>query len=327
MIRKYVVGLVLVLIAFSLGASVVQTAPAALQDDLPFKVYFPLVAHNAFEPVIAFATNRTGNFEIYVLHPGSQGMRNVTRHPGQDMAPAIGPRGLLAWASNRDGNWEIYVGDIYGRNVRRLTVHPGTDFGPTWTPDGQRVAFSSDRDSPSGSPSIDMDIFAMNVNRTGLIQLTNAPGQQRQPAWSPDGSNIAFSSDEGGRSSIWTMEADGAPKTRLTDLLSAELFPTWSPDSQWVLFSTDRDGTHELQAVHVERLTSQPATRRDNLNDPDFFKAQPSWSPDGKFVVFRMKRDNNTDLYMMNFDATGLGTGLRRLTTHPGIDTQPAWSR
>ncbi len=327
MIRNSVVVVLLVLLV--LGAGISSTNGTTLaQEDLPFKVYLPLMAQNTFEPVIAFASNRSGNFEIYLLNPRTLTVSNITQHPAQDMAPAIGPRGLLAWASDRTGNWEIFVGDIYGRNVRRLTNHSALDFHPTWSADGTRVAFASDRESPDGLPTYDMDIFSINVNRTGLIQMTDAPTQEHHPAWSYDSRKIAYTSDAGGARSIWVMNADGGNPTRMTEPTSSELFPAWSPDNQWVIYSKiTPGGTQELEAIHTDRFTVQPATRPQNPNDPDFLKAEPSWSPDGKQVVFRMTVDGNTDLYMMDFDATSLGTTPRRLTTHPADDVQPAWSR
>ncbi len=315
MTRTYIVAALLLLLALGVGTPVARMSPAARMTGSDV-MYLPLILHNTFEPVVAFATNRDGNFEVYVVNPRSKTMRNVTRHEGKDMAPAFGPRGLLAWASMRDGNWEIYTGDVFGRNVRRLTFDSHIDYGPTWSPDGERIAFSSDR---SGN----MDIWATNADGTGgLLQLTNLPSQQRQPAWSPDGNSIAYVSDEDGNDNIYVMNADGSGKKRLRDLASSnEQFPAWSPDGQWIIFTTDLDGPYQLYAINVAQLTLQP------LMAGPVFDAEGSWSGDGKRVVFRSTRDNNTDLYMINFDGTGLGTGLRRLTTHEADDVQPAWSR
>jgi len=268
------------------------------------------------EGVIAFATNRDGNFEIYVLNPRSMVMWNATQHEADDMTPSWRSDGLLAWASNRDGNWEIYVGHADGRETRRLTFNnSGIDYDPTWHPDGSRIAFTSDR---SGN----MDIWAMNADGSGLMQLTNAPSQQRQPAWSPDGQKIAYVSDQDGNDNIYIMNTDGSNKRVLRDLAdSNEQFPAWSPDGQWIIFTTDLDGPYQLYAIHVETLTLQPV-----MTGP-VFEAEGSWSGDGQYVVFRSTRDDNTDLYMIDFDGTSMGTGLRRLTTDEAYDIQPDWSK
>lgn len=315
MTQKRTIAAIFFLLVSGLGAPIAQMAPAA-QNGTSTVMYLPLVVHNTFEPVIAFASNRDGNFEIYVVNPRSLTVRNVTRNGAEDMAPAFGPGGLLAWASTRDGNWEIYTGDVFGRNVRRLTFDSSIDYDPTWSPDGRRIAFASGR---SGN----MDIWAVEADGTGdPVQLTNRPTQQRQPAWSPDGRKIAYISDEDGNDNIYVMDADGSNKRRLRDLASShEQFPAWSPDSKWIIFTTDLDGPYQLYGIQVEQLTMQPV-----MTDP-VFDVEGSWSADGKRVVFRSTRDGNTDLYMINFDGTGLGSGLRRLTTHGADDIQPAWSR
>ncbi|RME49702.1 MAG: hypothetical protein D6791_00025 [Chloroflexi bacterium] len=314
MTRTYFVVALLLLVVVGTGAPAAQMAPAT-QVVTESKMYLPLVVHNTFEPVIGFATNRDGNFEIYVVNPRSLTERNVTRHGGDDMAPAFAPGGRLAWASTRDGNWEIYTGDVFGRNIRRLTFNAATDYDPTWSPKGERIAFTSDR---SGN----MDIWAIDADGTRLVQLTFSPSQQRQPAWSPDGRKIAYVSDQDGNDEIYVMNADGSEKRRLRPLTSSsERFPAWSPDSRWILFTTNLDGPFQLYAINVEELTLQPV-----MADP-VFEAEGNWSEDGKRVVLRSTRDDNTDLYMIDFDGIGLGTGLRRLTSNTADDIQPAWSR
>lgn len=315
MTHKGTIVALFLLLVLALGAPVARTAPAT-----PIRasnaMYLPLVLHNTFEPVIAFASNRDGNFEIYAVNPRSSTVRNVTRHEGEDMAPAFGLRDLMAWASTRDGNWEIYVGDVFGRNTRRLTFDSRIDYDPTWSPDGRRIAFASDR---SGN----MDIWSLNADGTGgLVQLTSDPAQQRQPAWSPDGNQIAYVSDEDDNDNIFVMDADGLNKRRLRDLASSnEQFPAWSPDGQWIIFTTDLDGPQQLYAINVAQQTLQPV-----IAEP-VFDAEGNWAANGKRVALRSTRDGNTDIYVISFDGSGLGTGLRRLTTHEADDIQPAWSR
>ncbi|MBS1252019.1 MAG: Protein TolB [Anaerolineales bacterium] len=317
MIRKCTLAGLFLLVALGWGAPVAQTAPAAQTETLPFATYLPLVARNTMEPVIGFASDRDGgSFDVYVMNPRYLGVRNVTRWPeADDMAPAFGPGGLLAWASRRDGNWEIYSGDVFGRSARRLTFDSGVDYGPTWSPEGQRIAFSSGR---AGS----MDVWDMKADGTELRRLTDAPSQQRQPAWSPDGSKIAYVSDQGGNDNIYIMNADGSNKDVLRDLATShEQFPAWSPDGDWVVFSTNMDGRWELTAIHVAEQTLQPV-----ISDA-VFDVDGSWSRDGERVVFRSTRGGNTDLYMIDFSGGGLGSGLRRLTSHTATDIEPAWSR
>ncbi len=99
---------------------------------------------------IAFTSYRDGNAEIYVMDADGSNLRNLTRNPARDYAPAWSPDGgRIAFTSDRDGNWEIYVMDANGRNLRNLTKNASTDDAPSWSPNGEQIAFDSDRDGNS----------------------------------------------------------------------------------------------------------------------------------------------------------------------------------
>ena len=86
---------------------------------------------------IAFTSFRDGNGEIYVMDADGGNLRNLTRNPALDYAPAWSPDGgSIAFTSNRDGNFEIYVMDAKGRNLRNLTKNPSSDDFASWSPSG-----------------------------------------------------------------------------------------------------------------------------------------------------------------------------------------------
>lgn len=91
------------------------------------------------------------------------------------------------------------------------------------------LAFVSERD---GNP----EIYVMNVDRTGLLRLTDHAGYDGEPAWSPDGSRIAFVSDRAGGQDIYVMDADGSNVVRRTDE-GLNAAPAWSPDGKTIVFS------------------------------------------------------------------------------------------
>jgi Tol biopolymer transport system component len=189
-------------------------------------------------------------------------------------------------------NDEIYIARADGSGIRKLTRNPANDWGPDWSPDGGTIAFNSDRDgavmsgylvSPDGShlrridadvwieyPSFssdgtmiafmghdggDYDVYVADLETGAATRLTEAPGSDGWPAWSPDGSTIAFGSERddcryaqktaacwidpgeepGEHHDIWLMDADGSNPRRVTPEFGQ--FVTWSPDGEYLLVS------------------------------------------------------------------------------------------
>jgi dipeptidyl aminopeptidase/acylaminoacyl peptidase len=95
---------------------------------------------------IAFASDRDGNREIYVMSADGTGLERVTNDPAEDGQPAWSPDGTeIAFSSNRDGNFEIYVMSADGTGERRLTNGSESDQSPAWSPDGTEIAYFSNR--------------------------------------------------------------------------------------------------------------------------------------------------------------------------------------
>ena len=197
---------------------------------------------------IAFVSFRDGNAEIYVMYADGSVPTRLT--DGSDnFSPAWSPDGQrIAFVSDRDGpyiayksaaNTEIYVMNVDGSGVTRLTDHDAGDGYPSWSPDGQRIAFTSERDRSEGDGS--SDIYVMNADGSGVTRLTDFIAYS--PSWSPDGQRIAFVSNrDRGNSDIYVMNADGSGVTRLTDHDAADGSPSWSPDGQRIAFVSSRDG-------------------------------------------------------------------------------------
>jgi serine/threonine protein kinase/sugar lactone lactonase YvrE len=219
----------------------------------------------------------------------------------------------------------------------------------------EQIAFGSDRDDRRG------EIYLINADGSGLERLTNSPGADEGPAWSPDGSQIAFQSDHDGDYEIYVMNADGSERTQLTSNNSIrDMDPAWSPDGTRLVFQSDRDtplGSFEIYVMNADgsaptRLTDDPeydgcpvwstdgarVAFLSNRNgsggiyvmnadgtEPQLLAddgACPAWSPDGNRIVFTSNRDGNSEIYVMNAD----GSGQANLSQQPAFDYGPAWS-
>ena len=236
----------------------------------------------------------------------------ATSRPTTTLTQAAPSAGRIAFASNRNGRWNIYVMNADGSDLTRLADDPANDRGPGWSPDGQRIAFHSDRDLTI------YGIYVMNADGSDLTRLTDWSGNSWYPDWSPDGRRIAFYSDrEGdGAHDIYVMNADGSGVTRLTDGSGDDGYPDWSPDGQRIAFNSDLDGDSEIYVMNAD------GSGVNKLTDNSAGDASPSWSPDGRRIAFNSDRDGDSEIYVMSAD----GSGEIRLTDSSGNDGFPDWS-
>jgi dipeptidyl aminopeptidase/acylaminoacyl peptidase len=136
---------------------------------------------------------------------------------------------------------DIYVMNPDGTGQINLTHNGVSDSGPVWSPDGRKIAFSSDRDF---NLPFDLDaedeyaaIYVINADGTDPTRLTDAVAFDWRPVWSPDGTKIAF---HGGDSDIYVMNADGTDPTPLTNGPAVNWYPAWSPDGARIAFQSTR---------------------------------------------------------------------------------------
>ncbi len=149
-----------------------------------------------------------------------------------------------------------------------------------------------------------------------VTRLTNNAAADFDPAWSPDGSKIAFRSARDGNYEIYTMNGDGSGVARLTNDAAEDEYPAWSPDGSRIAFSSKRAGNYEIYLMNTD---GSGLTRLTNDSDWD---NQPAWSPDGSKIAFSSFRDGNGEIYVMNAD----GSAVTRLTNSSSHDHSPAWS-
>jgi hypothetical protein len=136
----------------------------------------PVLAQGQTGPgLVVFASNRSGNYEIYVLDPATGLTTQLTNNPANDIDPQWSPDGTqIVFASDRDGDYELYVMQPDGTDVKQLTNNQAQDVLPRWQPDGADIVYVSDVNGQ-------WDLYAINAS-TGIVrQLTNDPADERGP--------------------------------------------------------------------------------------------------------------------------------------------------
>ena len=217
---------------------VVEAEPLTMVSGKPALKYSD--THPSWSPDgrrIAFASNRAGSFDIYVMDSDGQNLDSLNvRKEATDNHPSWSPDGRrIAFASNRAGSFDIYVMDSDGKNLEPLAPHKAMDNHPSWSPDGQ-IAFASNR---AGN----FDIYVMDSDRNNLDRLTDHEARDNYPSWSPDGRYIAFVSERDDKSRgvyvIDLLDENKPPKPqRLTDHKAAPSPPSWLPDGRIVFATT-----------------------------------------------------------------------------------------
>ncbi|MCC6803062.1 MAG: PD40 domain-containing protein [Anaerolineae bacterium] len=256
--------------------------------------------------------------------------------------------GEIAFENDRERNWEIFLLDIQTGVIVNLTNNPADDYSPAWSPDGQQLAFVSDRDTDNHPEIHIMDMDGGSLHRLRMdmnlygdptwtadgralvvtigwkqIFLLDIAGDDRTwlgvgfaPRLSADGQRLVFydDSDDSLNSNIQMLDRSDNELATLTTRATHDWDAAWSPDDQKLVFVSSRDGRPGIYVMNTDGSDIHAITRGG-------YDLSPSWSPDGKQIVYSSGTRNNMRLYVVSADG-----GIPHLLTNIDGDSHaPVW--
>ncbi len=204
----------------------------------------------------------------------------------------------------------LAIMDQDGANLQYLTDSASIVLAPRFSPDGNRVLYTS---YETGNPSI----YLLDIGSVQRQQVPVPTGNMTfSPRFSPDGARVVYSMSEGGNTDLWLQDLAGGQPARLTNAPSIETAPSFSPDGSQIVFESDRSGSQQL---YVMPASGGEPTRISSIGTGRY--GTPVWSPRGDYIAFTKQEGGNFFIGVMRTDGSE-----ERLLTRSFLDEGPTWA-
>lgn len=271
-------------------------------------------------------TSNTANPQVLAEQYNESATEEMARTIAHRFADAIiqrlggGINGIaetkIYFVSSRTGSKEIWVMDYDGQNQRQLTHFGSISLSPRVSPDNSRVAFAS-----LGKYGWDVRMFSLDLGRLVSFPAGVAGGSNQSPAWSSDGTKLAFSSARDGHPNIWVCDVGGGHLHRITSF-TVDTSPAWNPKTNaQIAFVSGRTGEPQIY------IMDQDGSNVQRMTDGGY-AVSPSWSPNGGMLTFSWNRKygpgdpGGQDIYVMDIASKR----WLQATHESGTNDFPSWS-
>lgn len=247
----------------------------------------PMVSPNGDH--LAFSSNRTGNYDVFMLTFGRTGEVQVTQSPKDDRYPHWTPDNRrIVFDSARTGNGDLYVVDMDGRSgYRQLTDREDMEEYPSYSRGSALLFARAPRKALQLRPKLDV-VFAES---DGNANNARALAEGDEPRFSPDGSRIVFVSRRTKNNDIWVMKADGSMQTQLTTDEKDDDNPCFSPDGRNIVFASKRTGNYDIWVMNSDGSNQRQLTS--SVED----EMQPCWSMGGYIYYVRQISPTRSNIF------------------------------
>ena len=258
---------------------------------------------------IAFASNRTGNWEVWLMDWDGANQRRITSHGALSILPSWSPDNeRMVYTSFARGTSDMYIINRRGAGRIRVDSKLGLNTSATFSPVSNDIAFVG---SVNGNP----DIYLIKDDSTNIRRLTTSSSIESTPEWSPNGRQISFTSGRSGSPQIYVMDAEGTNVRRISFEGEWNDDAAWSPDGERIAYTSRVNGRFQIRIANL-------ITGESRIVAGVGSNEQPTWSPDGQWIAFQSNRSGKWQVYRMRVD----GTDLLQLTTE-GENKGPDWSK
>ncbi|MBN9077599.1 MAG: Tol-Pal system beta propeller repeat protein TolB [Rhizobiales bacterium 65-79] len=290
------------------------------------------VAHIIADAIYERLTGEKGYFDTRIVYIDESGPKDNRikrlaimdqdganqRYLSSGKALAITPRFSpnrqeITYMSYESGQPRVYLLQIETGQRELVGNFPGMTFAPRFSPDGQKVIMSLLRDDGNSN------IFTMDLRSRNTTRLTTADAIDTSPSYSPDGSQITFTSDRGGgtgHSQIYVMGADGSNQHRISFGNGSYSTPVWSPRGDLIAFTKQTGGEFQIGVMRTdgsgERILSS-----------GFSEEGPTWAPNGRVIMFFSEPAGSGGPKLHTIDLTGRN---EQEVPTPNFASDPAWS-
>ena len=222
----------------------------------------------------------------------------------------------IYFVSNRTGSKEIWVMDYDGQNQHAVTHLGSISLSPRISPDNSRIVFAS-----LGNEGWAIRMYSLDLGRLVGFTAGSAGGSNQSPAWSADGSKLAFSSARAGHPDIWISDTSGGNAHAATSF-GSDVSPVWNPrTSNQLAFVSGRTGEPQIYIMDKDGANVQRMT-------DGGYAISPSWSPNGSMLAFAWNRKYGAgdpggyDIYLMDIASKN----WLQATHEAGVNDFPSWS-
>jgi TolB protein len=286
------------------------------------------IAHIIADAIYERLTGEKGYFDTRIVFVSESGPKNKrikklaimdqdganvrTLTGGKDLVltPRFSPNKQEVTYMSFDGDKPaIYLLQLETGQREKVGDFPGITIAPRFSPDGQKVVMSLLQDNGSAN------LYTMDLRSRSVTRLTNSAAIDTSASYSPDGSQIVFESDRGGKQQLYVMSAGGSEPNRISFGDGAYSTPVWSPRGDLIAFTKQSGGQFSIGVMKTDGSGERILTT-------GFHNEGPTWAPNGRVLAF-FSQASGGDPKLYSIDLTGYNN--QPIPT-PGAASDPAWS-